>query len=182
MNRIPFLLFALALLVAPLGAQAATLSVGEAGPRTISVRYADLPKGSMLSVQNGKGVTVRDGRFPKTDGIKRVQLPKGLSGGEYIVIASVGNTEVARTTFKIAYEAPTCKMTLSERHALRGDSATLRWSSDYAERALIFGSMEAKANGTERIALYQTGIRTFYGAFFGPGGMTTCSTSVRVSE
>lgn len=167
---------------APASALAATVSIRETGPRTVSVAYAAMPKGTVFSVEDAKGTVVKEARVPKEKGVKRIQLPKDLAAGTYTLSAMNDGAQIAKATFKVAYEAPTCKMSMSEKRAMRGDNVTLRWSSDNATRAKIFGQMDAKASGAERIALYQPGVRTFEGAFFGKGGVAFCKATIKVSE
>lgn len=169
-------------LAVPASVQAASVTVKETGSRTIAISYTEMPKGATFSVTDPKGAVIKEARVPKVRGIKRIQLPKDALAGAYAVVARDDGTEIARTSFSIAYEAPTCKMTLSEKRAMRGDNVTLRWSSDNADRATVFGSMKAKAHGAERIALYQPGVRVFNGAFYGKGGVALCSAKVTVGE
>lgn len=156
--------------------------------RTLMLDYKDIPKDSRFTLYTGPAfetadtVVREDVRLRGTSGHKRVQLPKGSSGYYHFEIYTKDGTEVGSAGRLIELPKPTCKMTLSEKRAMRGDNVTLRWSSDNADRATIFGSMKAKAHGAERIALYQPGVRVFNGAFYGKGGVALCSAKVTVGE
>lgn len=170
----------LALLI-PTFAFAATpvISVRALDTRAIQIKYENLAGGS-YEVVGPSGVSVRDGSLPKGAGAKRVQLPKDLASGSYTFIAKDrAGKEIARATFTIAYDAPTCRATLSKKNVERGDFVTLRWRSENAQKTFVFGKTH-RASGTEKIALYHAGERTFAVNVVGKGGVGSCKAQVTV--
>lgn len=191
MARTLIVLIAFVSLLVPATGYAAsgpTLDTRVIEDRTLVLYYKDIPKDSLFTLYTGpryetaEKVVREDVRLRGTRGQKRIQLPKGSSGYYHFELYTKDGAEVGSAGRLIELPKPTCKMTLSEKRAMRGDNVTLRWSSDNAERATIFGSMKAKAHGAERIALYQPGVRVFNGAFYGAGGVAVCNAKITVGE
>jgi len=178
-----YLALAISLLILlPSSAFAADLSIKSKEGRAIFVRYEDM-KGATLSVVSAAGKEVRSSRLPKESGTKRIMLPKGLSGGAYTVLASDrSGAKLDAETFTVSYPAPTCTLKASEKAVQKGDLVRLRWTSDNATEALLFGQKKVEVNGRERVSLYHAGTHGFAVNLMGPGGIGSCSVSVKVTE
>lgn len=175
---------ALALLLAlliPAAAFAAapTLSVRAVDTRTILATYENLMGGTYEIIAPSKEV-VRDGNLPKGSGSKRIQLPKNSTPGTYTFVAKdKAGKEIARASFAITYNAPTCRASFSKKQAQTGDFVTLRWKSENADKAFVFGKTYA-ASGAEKIALHHAGARVFAVNVIGKGGVGSCRAEVTV--
>ena len=179
-SKVAFLLGAFLLPVLAFAAGEPALSVKIDGTnRTVYVSYSDMPGGT-FEVRSPKGEVVKEARASKGSSRKSVTLPKGLPAGTYAVVAfDRSDKEVARASFAIAYEAPTCRATLSQKIAQKGDFVTLRWRSEHADKALVFGK-SAKTSGAETIALYHLGPHPYVVNVLGKGGVGSCRAEVTV--
>lgn len=176
--RLLAFLFAFALPVVALGADTPELSVSFDRNRTLFASYSDMPGGT-YEVRIGSKV-VKEDRIEKGTSRKRVTLPRDLASGNYaLVFLDKNKAEVARHAFTVSYEAPTCKATLSKKSAEKGDFVTLRWRSENADKAYVFGK-SYPVSGTERIALYHPGTRVFAVNMVGKGGIGSCRAQVIV--
>ena len=160
-----------------------SLSIKDLDGRTLSVRYTGLSKGT-LSIESVEGVVVRDAiRLPRTNGRKNIVLPKDMTDGSYQLIArNRDGAVVAKDSFTLTYAAPTCTMRISDKTAARGDLVHIRWSSENATSAILFGSKKVLVRGSERISLHHSGERGFALHVFGKGGVGSCSVKVHVKE
>ncbi|HYE23496.1 MAG TPA: hypothetical protein VEA92_03600 [Candidatus Paceibacterota bacterium] len=175
-------LLILLLVLAPSSALAADLSVKSHEGRTLMVRYEDM-KGASLSVLSSSGEVVRSSRLPKATGVKRVMLPKNLEAGTYTILAS--DREGAKydsETFTISYPAPTCTLKASEKALHKGDLLRIRWNSDNATSAVLFGQKKVALNGSERISVHHLGPHGYAVNLVGPGGVGSCAVEVKVVE
>lgn len=180
-SKVAFLLgaFLLPALAFAAGEPALSVKIADTN-RTVFVSYSDMPGGT-FEVRSPKGEVVKEARAPKGSSRKSITLPKDQPAGTYAVVAfDRSGKEVARASFAIAYEAPTCRAAFSQKSAEKGDIVTLRWKSEHADRAVVFTGRQEKASGSERIALHQVGRRAFAVNVFGKGGVGSCRAEVTV--
>ena len=176
----------IATLVAPSFAYAAetpSLSIRSHDSNSLSIRYEHMPSKSTLTVLAPNGTEIKSNiRLPRTNGIKTTTLPKDLAGGTYTVRAlSAEKVVLASATFTVEIPAPTCRMTVSDKKPSKGDMVTIRWTSENALSGFLFGK-KVETHGSERIALYHTGLRGFSANFVGKGGIAGCSVKANVTE
>ena len=152
--------------------------------RTLTVRYANFDDARMR-IETKEGRVVMDRiTLPKRTGTKTITLPKDITAGSYtlVVYEKRSQTELARASFTLSYPTPTCAMKANEKAFERGEMLRIRWSSENAESAVLFGNKKVSLHGSERISLYHAGTRSFALNVLGKGGVASCSVTVRVSE
>lgn len=168
-----------AALLLPLGASAATLSVKNIDNEELSVRYSELAPG-VLEVRSASGVVLNSGSIKKSTGRKTVSLPENIPQGTYSLVAiKRDGTELARTTFVVKYDAPTCSASMSKKTAEIRDFVSLRWSSENADKVYVFGK-SSKESGVVSIALYHPGVHQYVVNMIGKGGIGSCKAKVLV--
>lgn len=168
-----------AALMLPFGASAATLSVKNNDNEELSVRYAELSPGA-LEVRNAQGLVLKTGSIQKSSGRKTIALPENIPSGTYTVVAlNRDKSELARTTFAVSYDAPTCTASMSKKTAAVKDFVSLRWNTENADRVYVFGK-SSKTSGAIHIALYHEGLHEYAVNVMGKGGVGSCRAKVLV--
>jgi len=188
MKKLATLFLVSLFVLVPLDALAASgsdvLAIRGIEGRELRVRYEG-PSLANLAIIDVKGSTVMDGiRVTKKRGTKTIKLPETIAAGTYTLIAyeKGTDTELDRTSFTLTYPKPTCRIHASDRVLKEGEMLRLRWTSENAESAMLFGSRKVETKGKERVSMYHAGNRGFALTVFGKGGIGSCSVKMRVTE
>lgn len=159
-----------------------SVSVKRSNERFVSVRYENIPAHSTLSVVGTGGTVVEGVRITRTSGVREVRLPETLREGTYTIQIRSRDSVLASTTFVLDIPAPTCRMTVSDKVAHKGDFVTFRWRSENATSATILGNRAVALHGSERMAVYHAGKKGMTANVIGRGGIGGCSATLIVKE
>ena len=150
--------------------------------RMLTVQYRNLPEGT-FAITNKKGTEIRRAvKRNDTAGTKKISLPKDMGVGTYTITALDEDMKVATsTTFAITYiDPPVCTLRASTKVADRGDTITLRWTSKNADTVSVFNGFRKGTHGTVRVSVNHPGVHPYVAHAQGKGGLSSCSTKVRV--